>query len=66
EDKEQSIAGGEGKGIYITKKTVNMSIANIFHGARTIENEKDIEELLEYLREQLREKLKEDTVLKLI
>ena len=41
-------------------------MANIFHGARTIESEKDIEELLEYLREQLREKLKEDTVLKLI
>ena len=64
--KKQSVTGGEGKEVYITKKTVNVSMANIFHGARTIENEKDIEELLEYLREQLREKLKEDTVLKLI
>ena len=64
--KKQPIAVGKGKGIYITKKTVNVSMANIFHGARTIESEKDIEELLEYLREQLREKLKEDTVLKLI
>ena len=58
--------GQENNGIYTTKKIINVSVANIFHGAKTIENEDDIEDFLEYLREQLREKLKENTVLKLI
>jgi hypothetical protein len=48
------------------KKTVNISIANIFHGAKTIESEEDIEELLDYLRKQLKTELKENTILKLI
>jgi hypothetical protein len=57
---------GEDYGSYITKKTVNISIANIFHGAKTIESEEDIEELLDYLRKQLKTELKENTILKLI
>ncbi|NMB27721.1 MAG: hypothetical protein GX987_06710, partial [Tissierellia bacterium] len=56
----------EDHGSYITKKTVNISIANIFHGAKTIESEEDIEELLDYLRVQLKERLEDDTVLRLI
>ena len=50
----------------LPKKTVNISIANIFHGAKTIESEEDIEELLDYLRKQLKTELKENTILKLI
>jgi hypothetical protein len=50
----------------LLKKTVNISIANIFHGAKTIESEEDIEELLDYLRKQLKTELKENTILKLI
>ncbi|NMA32129.1 MAG: BREX system P-loop protein BrxC, partial [Candidatus Methanofastidiosa archaeon] len=65
-EKEQSEIGQENGEIYTGKKIINVSVANIFHGAKTIENEDDIESFLEYLREQLREKLKEDTVLKLI
>ncbi len=51
---------------YKPKRTVNISIANIFHGARTIESEEEIEDLLDYLKEQLKKELKEDTILKLI
>jgi hypothetical protein len=51
---------------YRPRKVVNISIANILHGARTIETEDDIEELLEYIRQQLKKELKENTVLKLI
>ncbi|MGI6485698.1 MAG: hypothetical protein ACOX15_05150 [Tepidanaerobacteraceae bacterium] len=64
--KNNQLHGGEGNGVYITKKTVNISIANIFHGAKTIESEEDIEELLDYLRKQLKTELKENTILKLI
>jgi len=51
---------------YQGKNVVNISIANIFHGARSIETEEDIEQLLDYLREQLKKELKENTRLKLI
>ncbi|MGI6658302.1 MAG: hypothetical protein ACOX4N_02605 [Dethiobacteraceae bacterium] len=63
---EQAVSGGEGNGVYIARKTVNISIANILHGAKTIESEEDIEELLDYLRKQLKTELKENTILKLI
>jgi hypothetical protein len=63
---KQPVNTGEGNGVYVTKKTVNISIANIFHGAKTIESEEDIEELLDYLRKQLKTELKENTILKLI
>ncbi len=67
-EKEQptTIKDGEKKVEYKIRRTVNVSIANIFHGAKTIETEEDIEELLGYLRKQLKEELKEDTILKLI
>lgn len=64
--KEQAVSGGESKAVYIARKTVNISIANILHGAKTIESEEDIEELLDYLRKQLKTELKENTILKLI
>ncbi|MEW5921600.1 MAG: hypothetical protein AB1796_11780 [Bacillota bacterium] len=48
------------------KEVVNISIANIFHGARTIDTEEDLEQLLDYLRQQLKKELKENTRLKLI
>ncbi len=63
---EQAVSGGECKAVYIARKTVNISIANILHGAKTIESEEDIEELLDYLRKQLKAELKENTTLKLI
>ncbi len=66
DNEKQLTTGGEGNIVYPTRKTINVSIANIFHGAKTIENEEDIEELLEYLRRQLKEELKEDTVLRLV
>jgi hypothetical protein len=66
DSEKQPVITGEGNGVYITKKTVNISIANIFHGAKTIESEEDIEELLDYLRKQLKTELKENTILKLI
>jgi hypothetical protein len=66
EKDDQPVTGGEDDGVYVTKKTVNVSIANIFHGAKTIESEEDIEELLDYLRKLLKTELKENTILKLI
>lgn len=66
DSEKQPVTTGEGNGVYVAKKTVNISIANIFHGAKTIESEEDIEELLDYLRKQLKTELKENTILKLI
>ena len=66
DDEKQPDTTGEDGGPYITKKTVNISLANIFHGAKTIESEEDIEELLDYLRKQLKAELKENIILKLI
>lgn len=48
------------------KKTVNISIANILRGTKTIETEADIEKLLNDIREHLRNELKEDIIIKLI
>ena len=48
------------------KKVVTVSIANIFHGARTLESREDVEQLLNYLRQQLLSKLQENTRVKLI
>lgn len=61
-----TVTNGGANGGYKPKKTVNISVANIFHAVKTIETEKDIEKLLDYIREQLKEQLKEDTVLKLV
>ncbi len=65
EDKQET-TGDLRKPTYQAKKVVNVSIANIFHGARTIETDEDIEQLLEYIRQQLKKELKENTRLKLI
>src|SRR5690554_2448826 len=48
---------------YTPRKVINISIANIFHGVKTIESETDIEELLDYVRAQLKKELKENTLL---
>jgi hypothetical protein len=48
------------------KKVINISLANIFHGARTLETEEDVEQLLGYLRERLLKELQENTKLKLV
>ncbi|MBZ2174150.1 BREX system P-loop protein BrxC [Schnuerera sp. xch1] len=52
--------------VYKTKKTRNISIANLLHGAKTIESKKDIEELLDQIRKRLEEELDEDTEIRLI
>ena len=48
------------------KKTINISIANILHGTKTIESEDDIEKLLNDIRERLKNELKENTIIKLV
>jgi len=63
---EKKTGGDPAKPKYYVKKVVNVSIANIFHGARAIETEEDIEQLLEYIRTQLKKELKENVILKLI
>lgn len=45
---------------------MNISIANILRGTKTIETEADIEKLLNDIREHLRNELKEDIIIKLI
>nr|WP_089612556.1 BREX system P-loop protein BrxC [Dehalobacterium formicoaceticum] len=66
DEKPDIIGGGNDQPIYKMRKTVNVSIAHIFHGAKTIEKEEDIEELLDYLRHKLKKELNENTILKLI
>jgi len=67
ENKKGPITGGEGAGPeWKHRKTVNVSIANILHGAKTIEKEEDIDELVEEIRKKLRSELKENTILKLL
>jgi ABC-type molybdenum transport system ATPase subunit/photorepair protein PhrA len=64
-EKPEAVSDGPKKPVY-SPTIVNVSMANIFHGAKTIENEEDIEELLEDLRKQLKGHLQENTILKLI
>lgn len=52
--------------IYKTKKVKNISITNILHGAKVIETDKDIENVLDQIRKALQDQLEEDTKLKLI
>ncbi len=52
--------------VYKTKKTKNVSIANILHGAKTIETEEDIDELLKDIKAKLKQELNEDTRIKLV
>lgn len=51
---------------YKTKSVKNISITNILHGAKTIETNEDIEEVLEQIRKVLKKELNEDIKLKLI
>ena len=60
------IHGDEPEGGYKTKTVRNISITNILHGAKVIETEKDIEEVLNQIRKALQEYLNEETKLKLI
>lgn len=58
---------GDGKSqVYKTKKTKNVSIANILHGAKTIETEADIDELLKDIKAKLKQELNDDTRIKLV
>lgn len=52
--------------VYRTKKTKNISIMNMLHGAKTIETEADIEDLLNDIRNKLKQELNEDTRIKLV
>lgn len=60
------IHGDESEGGYKIKTVRNISITNILHGAKVIETEKDIEEVLNQIRKALQEYLNEETKLKLI
>lgn len=51
---------------YKPKKTKNISISNILHGAKTIETEEDIDELLKDIKDKLKQELNENTIIKLI
>ena len=51
---------------YKTRKTKNISIANILHGAKTIETEKDIDELLNEIKKKLESELDKDTIIRLV
>ncbi len=48
------------------KKTVNISIANILHGAKSIESESDIEDVVNEIRNRLKRELKDDVIIKLV
>jgi hypothetical protein len=48
------------------KKTVNISIANILHGAKSIESESDIEDVVNEIRNRLKRELRDDVIIKLV
>jgi hypothetical protein len=48
------------------KRTINISIANILHGAKNIESEEDIEKIVNEIRNRLKSELKENTIIKLV
>jgi len=50
----------------IYKKTINISIANILHGAKTIESEADIENVVNEIKNRLKSELKDDIIIKLV
>jgi len=60
------VIDGEKPPVYKTRKTKNVSIANILHGAKTIESEADIDELLKDIKAKLKQELNEDTIIKLV
>jgi len=50
----------------VARKTVNVSINNMLHGANTIESLADIENLLSGIRTRLQAELKDNTIIKLV
>lgn len=60
------VIGGGKTSPYTPRKTKNISIANILHGAKTIETEADIDELLMDIKAKLKEELNENTIIKLV
>ncbi len=56
----------EGKPRLRYRRTVNISIANILRGAKTIESEDDIEDIVNEIRGRLRSELKEGVIIKLV
>ena len=48
------------------KEIVNISIANILHGTKSIESEADIEDVVNEIRDRLKRELKEDVIIKLV
>jgi len=54
------------KAEYVARKTVNVSINNMLHGANTIENQADIERMLSGIRKRLEAELKENIIIKLV
>lgn len=60
------VINGGGEAEYKPRKTKKISMANILHGARTLETKEDIDDLLNYIREKLEEELGEDSIIKLI
>jgi hypothetical protein len=63
---EGGIKGDDKKPEYKVRKTINISIANILHGAKTIESKDDIEKILDEIRNKLVNELNEDTIIKLV
>lgn len=63
EPKPDGLPGG---GVYAPRKTKNISITNILHGAKTIQSEKDIDELVNEIREKLKNELKEGIIIRII
>ncbi|WP_099191952.1 BREX system P-loop protein BrxC [Tepidibacter mesophilus] len=68
ENQKKEIEAKDGEKPYIPKikKTVNVSMSNILHGAKSIESKQDIDNLLNEIRRKLEDELKEDTIVKLI
>lgn len=60
------VIGDEKPPVYTPRKTKNVSIANILHGAKTIETEADIDELLKDIKAKLKLELDENTRIKLV
>lgn len=57
---------GEKKATYRPQRTVHVSVANILHGAWTIETHEDIEKVLRLIRGKLESELQENTIVKLV
>lgn len=60
------VIGGGDTPQYRTKQTKLVSMANILHGAKSIETRADIEEILGIIRQKLESELQEDTIVKLV